>query len=170
MQINRIDNSYNTNFRAIYRINCAYIGETRYRQKNIDKVYEVASALSSSMYKNTLSDVVKAQVKHFFPDFNYETARDVAIARTSGPDYAKRIDILTGQQATTYRNAMLSGSTREERSEIAQEELKKMIKKKKNVKNLTIRAEEKNGKLTITGIELFQPIDNPTKQWSKKKN
>ena len=177
MQVNQIDNSYNTNFKALFEVSCAYIGTQRYsRGRNIQKIHWAAKALASGMYNNTLPDNVKEQVKFFFPDFDYKTANTVLPVRQTSDNDAHRIYILTGQQAINYNKAQFMGATPEEKDEIEQDELFKMSytkrrHKKRSKSCLTIKAKEVgDGKLAITGVEYFQPIEDPNKQQKPNKD
>ena len=160
MQVNQINSNPTPNFKSAYIVKKVVLDGVSIGSKKIpgekEGVYTVAMALAKGMYRNSLPDAIQPLIKKFFPQ--YSPGASTTVARTQGPEYLKKIVILSDAHADEYRDIFKANVPKDEKREIGAYTLDNIVSRTK-CKNIIITAETKNNQITITNIEKYVKED-----------
>ena len=152
MKISAVNqNSGNTNFNAACRVQGVKINGVYYGQRHKQKLYDVSFALSKSLYEKTLSPNVREAVYSFFND--YKKLPYFRIARSVGDIREQKIILLTANDALEYIDLCKI----EKDPDVKNWTLDHLFNVNGRKKIILSANKDKNGMMTITGIEAAVP-------------
>ena len=140
-------NNSNLNFKSGCNIKNVYVNGKLYGQTQYEMIQRVAKALSTAMYKKTLSKTLMEKVYMFLPDFKTVHASAVACSRTR----RNKINIIAGNDALVYKNNFSTLEPKSEQREKGLWILNRILNQSNN-QQITVYAEENAGNLVITDI------------------